>query len=129
MFSVLLLVCRILSSHLIVHGRDCVRGILAAYLRSKGLFLIIIPVLLLLSEAERSVVVVRGVTAAEHLNELLFGFVRHQLLSFHLLPLVGLDITLLEVKHSRRSVVLAHRESLILGDSGPRDRRLHLIAS
>ena len=122
MFSILLLVCRILANNFIA------RCIFAAYLRAKCLFLII-PVLLLLSEAERSVVVVRGVTSAEHLNELLFGFVRHQLLSFHLLPLVGLDITLLEVKHSRRSVVLAQRKSLILGDSSPCNRRLHLIAS
>ena len=125
MFSVLLLVCRILASHLI----DCVRGILAAYLRSKGLFLIIIPVLLLLSEAERSVVVVRGVAAAEHLNELRLCIVRHQLLSFHLLPLVGLDIALLELKHSRRCVVLTHRVSLILSDARPRDGWLNHLAS
>ena len=129
MFSVLLLVCRILASHLIVHGRDCVRGILAAYLRSKGLFLIIIPVLLLLSEAERSVVVVRGVAAAKHLNELRLCIVRHQLLSFHLLPLVGLDIALLEVKHSRRRVVLTHRVSLILSDARSRDGWLYHLAS
>ena len=97
-FRILLIIFRILSSHLIVHRRrDCIRCILAAYLSAAKCLFLIIPVLLLLSEAERGVVIVRGITAAEHLNKLCFRIVRHQLLSLHLFPLVVFNIALLEV--------------------------------